>query len=208
MLLYTLINKRYRKYFLYLKIICSFCFLCLSFFCAFKGNNLLFFKYIFPAFFLCFLGDIILGIFNKSKRKRYFLSGSILFLAGHIVFLTAFYRLQVFSIYEIFFPITVVIFTAFLVKKKKMQLGKILPFAYIYAFFVAMLFSKSTHMFIEIKSLSTLLLNVGSFLFMISDLLILFLYFYRKRRWATHGFNIATYYYGIFLMVLSLYYLN
>lgn len=208
MLLYTLINKRYRKYFLYLKIICSFCFLCLSFFCAFKGNNLLFFKYIFPAFFLCFLGDIILGIFNKSKRKRYFLSGSILFLAGHIVFLTAFYRLQVFSIYEIFFPITVVIFTAFLVKKKKMQLGKILPFAYIYAFFVAMLFSKSTHMFIEMKSLSTLLLNVGSFLFMISDLLILFLYFYRKRRWETHGFNIATYYYGIFLMVLSLYYLN
>ena len=208
MLLYTLINNRYRNYFLYLKTICSFCFLCLSFYCAYKGNNLLFYKYIFPAFFFCFLGDIIFGIFNKSKRKRYFLLGTIIFLIGHIVFLAAFYRLQSFSIYELFFPIVAVSLIAFLVKKKKMQLGKLLPFAYIYGFFVAMLFSKSTYMFIEMKSLSMLLLNMGSFLFMISDLLILFLYFYRKRRWATHGFNIVTYYYGIFLMVLSLQYLN
>ena len=51
---------------------------------------------------------------------------------------------------------------------------------------------------------SNLLVLAGAALFWISDLLILFLYFYRTSHPAIHAANLATYYYGMFLVAVSL----
>ena len=205
-LLFTLINIKYRKYFFFQKVLCSLCFLILSCFCAIKGNNLNYYQYTFPAFFMCFIGDIFLGLFNGKKRKIYFLTGTLAFLTAHIFFIIGFCSIQSFYVYDLLFPMIAVSTIAILIKKRSMTMGKLKPFVYLYAFFVSTLFWKSIHIFLTVARLQTVCLLIGSFLFMISDLLILFLYFYKKRRWSVHGLNIATYYYGVFFLALSLLY--
>lgn len=205
-LLYTLINKKYRKNFLCFKIVCSSCFLVISFLCAIGGSGLVNYLYVFPAFFMCFAGDILLGFFNLNKRKKFFILGLLFFLTGHIFFLTFYCRIVQLHVVDVIFPICAVLVLPFFIHKRKMVIGKLKPFVFIYAFFVSFLFSKSMLLFLKLHTLQTGLLACGSFLFMISDLLILFLYFYRNRRWITHGLNLATYYYGMFLLALSLLY--
>ncbi|WP_081428538.1 lysoplasmalogenase family protein [Lachnoclostridium phytofermentans] len=48
--------------------------------------------------------------------------------------------------------------------------------------------------------------SIGATLFLISDAYILFLYFYNKKYEVVHIINLATYYYGMFFIALSLLY--
>ena len=206
-LLYTLINKKYRRHFLVLKIICSTCFLILSFLFAFKGSSMEYYIYFFPAFFMCFLGDVFLGLFNQSKKKHYFIIGTLFFLTGHIFFITACSKIKSLDKYDFIFPIVIILLFPFFIKKKRLTIGKLKPFVYIYAFFISFLFSKCVLMFWNTGTRQTALLAIGSLLFLISDTLILFLYFHRNHRWSTHGIKLATYYYGMFFLALSLLYI-
>lgn len=45
---------------------------------------------------------------------------------------------------------------------------------------------------------------VGSALFFVSDISILFLYFWKKKSTAVHLFNLGTYYYGMFFLASCL----
>ena len=63
-------------------------------------------------------------------------------------------------------------------------------------------FKATARIFLPI--LGTVLVLTGAALFWVSDLLILFLYFYRTSHPAVHAANLATYYYGMFLVAISL----
>ncbi len=71
---------------------------------------------------------------------------------------------------------------------------------------IEMLFSKGMHLVLSQFSIQNLLLSIGATLFLISDTFILFLYFYEKKYKAVHVINLATYYYGMFFIGLSLLY--
>ena len=84
--------------------------------------------------------------------------------------------------------------------KKNIHTGKLRPFIMIYAFFVALFFSKGMHLAITDFSVPNLMIAVGSGLFFASDISILFLYFYKSKGVKIHIFNLATYYYGMLLL--------
>ena len=58
--------------------------------------------------------------------------------------------------------------------------GRLRPCILVYTFFIAYLFAKSMHIAVSIPDMRHIVCAVGSFLFMISDISILFLYFYNN----------------------------
>ena len=56
---------------------------------------------------------------------------------------------------------------------------------------------------IQKQNAGVAVVTLGSFLFMISDISILFLYFYKNKSRKVHLFNLTTYYVGIFLLAVS-----
>lgn len=206
LLLYTLIHKSARKYYVPVKTMASIAFICLAVFCGVTGNHLGMMAQMMPAFVMCLCGDVFLGFYNGVKNKKLFLGGVATFMLGHICFIGVFVRMQRLSWIDFLFPICAIGITVLVTYAKKMFLGKLRPYVYTYSFFVAMLFSKSLHIMTEAPTAQTICLAIGATLFLISDFLILFLYFYDKRPWSTHGWNLATYYYGMFFLAVSLLY--
>lgn len=206
LLLYILIHKTARKYYVPVKTGASIAFICMAVFCGVTGDNLDMMVRMMPAFVMCLCGDVFLGFHYLIKNKKLFLGGVATFMLGHIFFVAAFARIQRLSWIDFISPICAIGITIAVTYAKKMFLGKLRPYVYTYSFFVAMLFSKSMHIMIKAPTAQTVCLAIGAGLFLISDFLILFLYFYEKRPWSTHGWNLATYYYGMFFLAASLLY--
>lgn len=205
-LLYVLIDKRFRRHYIWVKTVSSAAFVAAAVYCAYVGNHMSFFISMLPGFLLCLCGDVVMGLYNRIQNRKFFLTGVFAFLAGHIFFVASFCLLQSLSVFDFVFPIIAIFITIQITKQRNMILGRLKPYAYVYSFFVALLFSKSIHLVIEVCSVQRILLAAGATLFMISDILILYLYFYKHRAWCIHGLNIATYYYGVFLLSISLLY--
>ncbi len=206
LLLFVLIRKTYRKYYIPCKMICSAAYLALGFYCAYQGSHVRFFYCMLPGYILCFCGDAFLGIYNRSSNKKFLMTGLFSFLFGHVVFVTSFWVLQELSLFDFAFPVVFVLITVWITNQKSMFLGKLKPYVYLYSFFVSMMFGKSVLLVLEVISMQRVLLACGATLFLISDYMILFLYFYKHRAWCVHGINVTTYYYGMFLLALSLLY--
>lgn len=206
LLLYTLIHKSAGQYYVPVKTMASIAFICMAVFCGVMGDNVVMMIRMMPAFVMCLCGDIFLGFHYRIKNKKLFLGGVATFMLGHIFFIEAFVHLQKLVWTDFIFPICAIGITVLVTYAKKMFLGKLRPYVYTYSFFVAMLFSKSMHIMIKAPTAQTFCLAIGAGLFLISDFLILFLYFYEKRPWSTHGWNLATYYYGMFFLAASLLY--
>ena len=85
-----------------------------------------------------------------------------------------------------------------------MQTGRMRPWVILYAAFVSALLGKGLQLAFGIAQPWCFLVLTGAALFWVSDLLILFLYFYRTSHPAVHAANLATYYYGMFLVAISL----
>ena len=107
---------------------------------------------------------------------------TLFFLTGHIFFITACSKIKSLDKYDFIFPIVIILLFPFFIKKKRLTIGKLKPFVYIYAFFISFLFSKCVLMFWNTGTRQTALLAIGSLLFLISDTLILFLYFPRQQK--------------------------
>ena len=202
-ILATLIITKYRKYFLPMKIISSLLFLILGTICAIYGRDV-HFRNLLAGLFFCFIGDVILGYFNIRKDKRLFISGTIVFLMGHLAFIVGSITIAKISRMELIIPIAAEIGIIFLIRNKDILLGKLKPFVYVYGIFLSGFLARSVSIFLIYRTPRSLLLMLGAIFFSISDLLILFIYFYRKKRWSTHGFNIATYYIAMGLIALSI----
>ena len=80
----------------------------------------------------------------------------------------------------------------------------LLPMAAVYAAFVSAFLGKGFQLAAGLGQPWCFLVLTGAALFWVSDLLILFLYFYRTSHPAVHAANLATYYYGMFLVDISL----
>ena len=85
-----------------------------------------------------------------------------------------------------------------------MRFGRLLPMAAVYAAFVSAFLGKGFQLAAGLGQPWCFLVLAGAALFWVSDLLILFLYFYRAPHPAVHAANLATYYYGTFLVAISL----
>lgn len=157
-----------------------------------------------PALFCCFAGDILMAAYNRYRKKIHFLMGLFIFLVGHLCFVSWLCKMQPIELVDFVIPVLAVALTWGLTSLKKVHTGKLRPFILLYSFFVALFFAKGLRLVLTQFSISTLMIAVGSFLFFVSDISILFLYFYKKKGYGVHIFNLVTYYYGIFLLATNL----
>jgi len=202
-LMVTLHSSEFSAHYRVAKFINSAAFVGVAFYAAIVADHLSFFIQLAPGLLLCLLGDVLLGFYHQTQHRKYFMSGLGSFLLGHMVFVFVFSQLQALQVTDWIFPVLALLLTIGLNRIKGMETGKMKPLVYVYAFFVALLFSKALHLMLAEPSLMTGFLCLGSGLFMISDTIILFLYFYEKKHWAVHTLNLATYYYGMFFIAIS-----
>lgn len=205
-LLGTLIFKEKRVFFFPAKVSCSLLFLILGIYCEVTGGIWRADLLIIAGFVFCFVGDVILGLFNMRKNKKFFVSGTLFFLFGHIAFILATCMAVEPDVKELIIPILAELMLYVLLKKKNITMKKLIPVLYIYALFVSGFMARAISIFLFMGTRGALLLMIGSILFFISDTLIFFLYFVRDHRWSTHGWNLATYYVGMALIGLSIFF--
>lgn len=190
----------YKKTYLVRKTIQSLAFLAvLALSWRICGQTFLFLQLL-PAFLCCLIGDVLLALYNKFRKKRMFATGLCVFLAGHLFFLHRMSSMQTFAWTDLIFPACGVVIAAVMTGSKSFHTGRLRPCILIYTFFVSALFAKSVHVAWSMPDAFHVTAAVGCLLFFASDFSILFLYFYKTRDIRIHLFNLASYYMGMFFL--------
>ena len=145
-----------------------------------------------------------MAAYNRFRKKIHFIVGLVIFLAGHLCFVRWLCKMQPMELLNLVVPVLAVVMTWVLTSSKKIHTGRLRPFILMYSFFVALFLSKGLYLVLTQFSVANLMIAVGSLLFFVSDISILFLYFYKKKGPGIHIFNLATYYYGVFLLATNL----
>ncbi|HIX13912.1 MAG TPA: lysoplasmalogenase [Candidatus Anaerofilum faecale] len=186
------------------KTLCSVYFVVVAAVCALLGSRREAFWHLLPALLCCVAGDVVLAVYNRLRRPGWFLAGLAFFLSGHALFVWGLCRLQPLG-WPV--PLAAVLGMAgalALSLLPGMELGRMRPWVVLYAAFVSALLGKGAQLAFGIGRPWCFLVLAGAALFWVSDLLILFLYFYEKKHPAVHIANLLTYYYAMFLLGASL----
>lgn len=195
-----------KKYYTLAKFVNSALFIWVATYGMLRSGDSEWYYSLLPGLMMCLVGDVVLGIGSSKKSNNWFLGGLGSFLIGHILLVWAFSKVQPISGCDFIVPAVMVLITWGLSCMKGMNVGKLLPYVLVYSFFVALTFAKSLNMVLSVGSVRNGLLCIGTLLFLISDAIILFLYFYKKKHYLVGFFNLLTYYYGMFLIALSVMY--
>ena len=205
---YMYYPPKYDKSYPWFKFATSLGFILTATYSAILSNDFQMFYRMLPAFILAASGDLLLGLAH-SKHDYYskeFLSGTCAFLAAHIVFYAALTSIDAPRLIDFVLPVIVMGVIYLISRSKNVRLGRMKIPAIVYSFFVGLLFSKSLMIILYSgRTIPHLLILIGSFLFLTSDIILLFLnYHIAPPKWLAFG-NLSTYYAGIVLLGLSLY---
>lgn len=199
-------DPAYVKIFPWIKLSTSLCFIAAAMICAYGGDPALLYRML-PGFVLAALGDFLLGL-ATAKRDFYgceFLIGVCSFAAAHVAFYAAFTYLDRPGITDFILPLAVTGIVILLSRSKNITLGRMKLPGYIYSYFVGLLFSKALLIFLHRgTSPQTVLILSGSMLFLVSDLILLFMNFHRKPPKCLTLLNLSFYYGGMLLLGLAL----
>ncbi|MGL6201114.1 MAG: lysoplasmalogenase family protein [Lachnospiraceae bacterium] len=199
----TLYKAQLHKYHTFVKFLNSLGFILVVIYAGLTNNNMLWLQMM-PGFVLCLAGDVLLGYAEIKNHAKTFMIGLVSFLTAHIVFIICLLLIHPIKWYDFVFPFIMVFIGWYLTTLKGMDMeGMRIPVV-IYAFFVSMLFSKSVSIVIA-DGISTrnIQLCLGSFLFLFSDIILLFIRFYNKKLYLNKFFNLFAYYGGLLLLAMS-----
>lgn len=166
------------------------------------------------ALLLCAAGDILLGFANLrgGSQGSLFKLGVVAFGLAHLVFCALYYTESRFYLLDLLPPLLCVAITFFFEKCKLLRLRRMRIPALCYSFLVGLMVTKAVGLTAcdGLYDQRHLLLAVGSVLFIISDIILVFMYFGThltdRRRHILRFFNLSTYYIGVLLIALSLFY--
>ena len=149
-----------------------------------------YFRGLLPCFVLCLAGDVLLGLANNHAGffGRWFLLGVGAFTLAHAGFCVLF---------------TLAMpggprFTRFKLRRMHMELP-----ALAYSLCVGLMCARGTAFGFACGGRRGALAAVGAALFLISDAVLLFVYFYVRPRKALRAVNLAAYYLGMLCLALS-----
>lgn len=201
--LFAVCDNRYsRRYYVPLKVVCSISFLVIFFINYYYSAKL---GLLVWALLACFVGDILMGLYNTYMRKQFIALGIIAFMLGHVGFLNYMCRItNRTSVMVYIAPVVACLILLWMKKRYHLHMGSLLIPCVIYCYFVSTMTLKA----VECALNGLTLLGVAGVLFLISDFTILFLYFYHfshiKNKRAVHYVNLATYYLAILLFIYSI----
>lgn len=162
-------------------------------------------------FILCMIGDIILAYNSIKSSKNSFILGLIVFSFAHICFLTILICFSPLKLYNFVIPLVSFVFTFMIINMENMCIeDNMKKYILIYSIIIGFFLGKSMDICLMsnlfknvIYPINPYLILIGSLLFYISDIILLFLYFYKKRHHVLGVFNYITYYIGMFLLAIS-----
>lgn len=210
-LLYVSKNKR-EKY-VKVKTFTSFLFVMTSIVSFLLGSrdSLFHFMIIFLGLVFCMMGDISLGYCDHKvfTNLKYFKMGVLFFSIAHLFFWSLFYSIIGFYWYDFILPIVLVLMTMIFEKLNLVRLNKLMRVVNIYAAIIGFMATKALQvvLFANITSKYAIFLALGASLFLLSDLLLFFVYFGTKKIKILRYANLSTYYMGCYLLALTSYYL-
>lgn len=204
-ILLTLIYRPWRTYFFTGKCIASLSFVCLAFWFGLNGTwSSTFLFYYTLGFIFCFGGDIFFGLFNHNRQNYFFIPGAVLFLFGHICFLTTFFQILPLSTYEAVADGILILLSVLFLHFSHLVEKNLRPVILLYAVFITLLLVRGLYLCITLRTFAAWCIGFGCTLFYVSDVILLFLYFNPHHPFTTHGWNLVTYYYGIFLLAAAM----
>lgn len=168
------------------------------------------FVFMLVALALCAVGDTLLGFANRTEgtvEKGPFMAGAVAFSLAHVGFCIFFFLRAAFAWYDLLFPLALWVILFFLERGDRIRLGKLRPVGYFYTFLVGLMMVKAAGAMATggAPGQGGILLLLGAALFFLSDYVLLFLYFGTVGHSWQRPANLISYYAGIFLMALSLY---
>ncbi|WP_028242823.1 lysoplasmalogenase family protein [Pseudobutyrivibrio ruminis] len=201
--LFAVCDNRYsRRCYVPLKVVCSASFLVIFFLNFYYSERL---GLLMWALLACFVGDILMGMYNTYLKKQFMVIGIIAFMLGHVGFLNYMCRITEHTSVRVYIvPVFACLILIGMRKWCHLHIGSLFVPCIIYCYFVSTMTLKA----IECGLNGLNILGVAGVLFLISDFTILFLYFYHfshiKNKRAVHYVNLATYYAAIILFIYSL----
>ncbi|MDD6468022.1 MAG: lysoplasmalogenase family protein [Erysipelotrichaceae bacterium] len=202
-LILTCYHPRFRSYHLVMKTLCSLGFLLLAFYQNWQVPVSYFWQLWF-GLVLCFVGDVLLGIFFHRKEKSYFLAGLVVFLIAHVVFVYTLHLKLELQIAEVIFACGFVILSLCLSKLPKMKMKKMLWPILFYSFFVSLFMIKGIGLGIHATDMKHLLIMMAAILFFTSDFILLWMRFYEDKWKYSQFCNLLTYYSAMYLLAFSI----
>ena len=154
------------------------------------------------ALLCCLCGDILLA-FKKNGQKRFFVSGMLAFLLAHTFFLMVMTHYAPFTLIDTIMSIIALIILKVITYKLDIHFGYKRYMIWLYAFIVVLMGNKAIDMAIFAPSAYAILLGIGGTLFVISDIVLLFLYFKYKNNLMLQLTNSCIYYLAQFLLALA-----
>ncbi len=201
---FTILDKRISRFYLAAKMSCSSIFLIASFILINQGSSKLpWWTYFF--FVGCFLGDLFLGL-KEQFQKNFFTIGLNCFLIAHLIFINSLLSTLpqlpwwIPTLSLLAFPILHWISSLYGLVLKRSKF-----FIYLYSYTLTLLFTTSLYGYGLFLSPFFFILALGSFLFLLSDFLLLLIYF-KKRTPSLHILNLFFYFCAVLILVLSLSY--
>lgn len=192
--------ERKKKYYLGAKILNSAMFVVLFLISCYCKGKVHTFWLMLPGIWCCFVGDVLMALYHRQRKRSYFLGGIGIFLAGHLCFVRWLCQSCPLRLSDLCLPAAAVFAAVYLVSRREIHTGRVKPFIIIYAFFVAFFLSKGLQLAWRMPSVAHGMIAAGSVLFFISDVSIVFLYFRKQKGAVLHMFNLATYYGAMFLL--------
>lgn len=201
-------SERHRKRYAFVKTLTSLCFIGIAVYAGvISGGSQLFF-YLLPGFWFALAGDYLLGLAHAERNYKglKFLLGAAAFMFAHIAFYLAFCAEFSFNVKELILPALFPAITLIIIRGDDFSLGKMKVPGLMYSFFVALLCSKGVSLFLsEGISGGTAMVLAGGMLFLISDIVLLFMYFHVSSPKKILGvINLATYYLAMGFLALSI----
>lgn len=205
----TVYIERLESYHTIAKTAASLGFVAVAIYGYIQSGDTRFFFAMLPALLLCLGGDFFLSLPSADDFGIGFFAGLITFTLGHIAFLVVFILMTPITWYEFILPLLLVIVIFLVTRGPGFDLGNLTIPILLYGFLVAWTFSRSGVIILALGLTGrTICLFFGSLLFMISDIILLFVYFYEQDFSWMSFVNLASYYSGMFLLAASIYFIR
>ncbi len=202
-------SEKHRGRYAFFKLLTSLCFVAIALYAGYKGGFSSLYFYLLPGFWFAVAGDFLLGLAHTDRnyRGKAFLLGAAAFMLAHAAFYVAYTVNFGFHMVDLFFPLIFAACMFIVVRSERFALGRMRIPGLIYPFFVALLVSKgATLLFFEGWAIRHGLVLCGGLFFLISDIVLLFMYFRVSPSKKPLGvLNLATYYLAMGLLGMSLY---
>ena len=209
LLIYFNYNPK-KHFYLIFKTLTSLLFILIALISYINSNTKeVFFYLILTALTFSLFGDVFLALYDKKNiaLKGNFVKGVLSFAAAHILFSLGFLTLVPLSLRELV-PFFILVFLSliFLCKYKRFQFDGMLPLVIAYDIVISFMVTRAFYLYrlISVKPLGVSLLISGAALFLISDVILSFIYFDKKHPSCLSALNLFTYYIGQGLIALSI----